>query len=72
MRTTLDIPRDLLDEAQRLSGASSKTATVVYSLQELIRVKRIQELRRLRGRLDLDLDLAVLRRDRTAGEELPG
>jgi Arc/MetJ family transcription regulator len=67
MRTTLDIPADLLEEAQQLAGTSSKTATVVYSLQELIRVKRLRELRRLRGRLPLELDLESLRRDRTNG-----
>ena len=67
MRTTLDIPEDLLDEARRLAGTSSKTATVVYSLQELIRYKRIQQIRKLKGKLDLDVDLAALRRDRTGG-----
>lgn len=67
MRTTLDIPVDLLDEAQRLAGTSSKTATVVYSLQELIRVKRLRELRRLRGRLPLEVDLGASRRDRLNG-----
>ena len=65
MRTTLDIPADLLEEAQRLAGTSSKTATVVCSLQELIRVRRLRELRRLRGRLPLELDLPTLRRDRS-------
>lgn len=67
MRTTLDLPEDLLEEAQRLAGTSSKTATIISSLHELIRIKRIEQLRKLRGRLDLDVDLAALRRDR-AGE----
>lgn len=67
MRTTLDIPEDLMRDAQRLAGTSSKTATVVYSLQELIRLKKLQELRRLRGKLKLDIDLARLRRDRVHG-----
>jgi Arc/MetJ family transcription regulator len=67
MRTTLDLPRDLLVEAQRLAGTSSKTATIIYSLQELIRLKKIEELRKLRGRLELDVDLESLRRDRAHG-----
>ena len=65
MRTTLNIPQDLLEEAQRLAQTSSKTATVVYSLQELIRIKQIEKLRRLRGTLDLAVDLEALRRDRS-------
>ncbi|MFC1706799.1 type II toxin-antitoxin system VapB family antitoxin [Planctomycetota bacterium] len=64
MRTTLNIPEDLLREAQRLAQTSSKTATVIYSLQELIRIKRLEELRRLRGKLQLEIDLELLRRPR--------
>ena len=65
MRTTLDIPEDILAEAMRLSGARSKTSTVILSLQELINRKKIEKLRALRGKLDLDIDLDALRRDRT-------
>jgi len=67
MRTTLDLPRDLLVEAQRLAGTSSKTATIIYSLQELIRLKKIEQLRKLRGHLDLEIDLESLRRNRSHG-----
>ena len=65
MRTTVDLPAELLEEARALSHAPSKTATLIYALQELIRAKHLQELRRQRGRLDLDVDLATLRGDRT-------
>ena len=33
MRTTLDIPKDLLNEAQRLLEFKSKTDTVIFSLR---------------------------------------
>ena len=62
MRTTLDLPAELLDEAQRLLGFKSKTDTVVFSLRELVRRKRIQELRELLGSVTLDVDTAVSRR----------
>jgi predicted nucleic acid-binding protein len=42
MRTTLDIPEPLLEEARQLLGFKSKTDTVVVSLRELIRHKRIR------------------------------
>jgi Arc/MetJ family transcription regulator len=62
MRTTLDLPAPLLDEAQRLLGYKSKTDTVVLSLTEFVRRHRIDELKSLAGRVDLGIDLARSRR----------
>ena len=62
MRTTLDLPVELLEEARRLLGFKSKTDTVVFSLRELIRRERIQELKDLLGSVTLDVDTAVSRR----------
>jgi Arc/MetJ family transcription regulator len=44
MRTTLDIPAELIKEAQGLLGFKSKTDTVILSLRELVRRRRIEEL----------------------------
>jgi len=57
MRTTLDIPEDLLDEARRASNARSKREAVIAGLQELIRKSHREELRRMAGRLDIAIDL---------------
>lgn len=62
MRTTLDLPDDLLSEAQRLLGFKSKTDTVVLSLTELIRRRRIDELKELAGKVELELDVGASRR----------
>lgn len=62
MRTTLDLPEPLIDEARRLLGFKSKTDTVVLSLQELVRRKRIEELKSLLGKVKLELDLPRSRR----------
>ena len=62
MRTTLDLPTDLLNEAQQMLGFKSKTDTVVLSLRELIRRKRIDELRELLGAVTLDVDVPRSRR----------
>lgn len=40
MRTTLDIPEELLKEAQEALGYKSKTDVVIVSLQELIRRRK--------------------------------
>lgn len=67
MRTTLDIPEKLIEEARRLLGFKSKTDTVVLSLQELIRHRRIEELKNLLGSVRLELDVSASRRRRRPG-----
>ena len=62
MRTTLDLPDGLAEEAVRLLGFKSKTDAVVVSLQELIRRKRLTELKSLLGHVDLDIDVGKSRR----------
>jgi Uncharacterized protein conserved in bacteria (DUF2191). len=62
MRTTLDIPVELIEEAQRLLGFKSKTDTVIVSLRNLIRRRRIDELIALMGSVQLDIDLPVSRK----------
>ena len=62
MRTTLDIPGELIEEARRLLGFKSKTDTVVLSLRELIRRRRIDELKALLGSVQLDVDTPRSRR----------
>lgn len=66
MRTTMDLPKDLLEEAKKMCGAKTMTSTVILSLQKLIEAKKIERLRSLRGKLDLDIDVKRLRKDRTA------
>ena len=67
MRTTLDLPDGLLAEAQRACGAKTKTMTVVMALQQLVNAAKIEQLRALRGKIRLDVDLKALRGERVAG-----
>lgn len=62
MRTTLDLPQTLIDEAQNILGYTSKTDTVIFSLRELVRRKRIEELKKMAGHLELEIDLSKSRR----------
>lgn len=62
MRTTLDIPQPLIEEARHLLGFKSKTDTVVLALQELIRRRRVEELASLFGSIELELDIDESRR----------
>jgi Arc/MetJ family transcription regulator len=62
MRTTLDLPEDLLDEARAGLGFKSKTDTIILALRELVRRQRLEELKALMGRVRLDVDTARSRR----------
>ncbi|HEV7505948.1 MAG TPA: type II toxin-antitoxin system VapB family antitoxin [Thermoanaerobaculia bacterium] len=62
MRTTLDIPETLMEEARSLLGFKSKTDTVILSLQELVRRKRVDELRSMLGKVKLEIDIPAARR----------
>jgi len=61
MRTTLDIPKELMDEAMKETGAKTKSQLVKNALQsEIDRAKR-KRLITLKGKIDLDIDLDTLR-----------
>ncbi len=62
MRTTLDIPEDLLEEARQLLHYKSKTDTVIASLREFIRKRRIEKLKDLMGAVELEIDTQASRR----------
>lgn len=57
MRTTLDIPDELLTEARDLLGFKSKTDAIVFALRDLIRRQKAEELISLFGKVRLDVDL---------------
>lgn len=61
MRTTLIIPDDLMRDLMNETGEKSKTLLVRRSLEEMLNRVRRQNLKHLRGKLDLDIDLKALR-----------
>jgi Arc/MetJ family transcription regulator len=61
MRTTMIIPPALVDEARQVAGLKSKTETVIYALQELIRRKRLEELKSMFGSTEVEVDLDYVR-----------
>jgi hypothetical protein len=62
MRTTVDLPGDLLEEARRRSEAKTMREVIILALDELIRKGKREELRSLAGKIPLDLDLSRSRR----------
>ena len=61
MRTTLDLPEDLLNEAMRTTSIQTKTKVIITALEELIRKSKISELKTFKGKIDLNIDLNTIR-----------
>ncbi len=61
MRTTLDLPRDLIEEAMRVSNVKTKTALIVQALEDFVRKSKLRKLKGYKGKVDLDIDLSILR-----------
>ena len=65
MRTTLDLPADLIENARRSLGFKSKTDPVVFALREVVRRSRLDDLKALMGRVTFEFDpLEVRAKDR--------
>lgn len=62
MRTTLDLPQGLVEEAKAMLGYKSKTDTIVFALEELIRRRKIKELKAMFGKVRIEIDLPKSRR----------
>jgi Arc/MetJ family transcription regulator len=56
VRTTLEIDDGLLEDVVKLSGEKNKRKAVNAALAEYVRRRKLQDLRKLIGTLDLDDD----------------
>ena len=66
MKTTIDIPEDLLEAVQSASHSRTKREAVTVALQEYVRVHRSKELTKLLGTFESFMDrreLETLRGD---------
>ena len=61
MRTTLDIPKDLISEAMKATHIKTKTQVIITALEGLIRKSKISDLKKFKGKIDLDMDMDVIR-----------
>jgi Arc/MetJ family transcription regulator len=62
MRTTLDLPEDLIAEAMKLTKIATKTDLIKMALANLITKERIKDLKSFYGKIDLDVNLDILRK----------
>lgn len=61
MRTTLDLPNDLIKEAMEITKAKTKTEVITIALETIIRQEKINRLIAFHGKVDVDVELDLLR-----------
>jgi len=54
MKTTLNIPEDLIRKAMSLAKHKTKTETVLVALQEYVRKKKIEKILASEGKLQFN------------------
>jgi len=61
MRTTIDIPEDLINEAMDITKSATKTDLIKMALSNIIQKNKIKSLKNYKGKLDLDINLDIIR-----------
>ena len=61
MVATLEIPERLLEEAMVVTKISSKSDVVVFALENLLKKKPLSNLKKFKGKINLDIDLDSMR-----------
>jgi len=61
MRTTLDLPEILLEEAMNTAKVKTKTSVIIMALEELVRKSKIAPIKKFKGKLNLEIDINKLR-----------
>lgn len=64
MRTNIVIDDKLMKETLRLTGLKTKREAVELGLRTLVGLRKQEEIRRFRGKLDWQGDLAAMRTDK--------
>ncbi len=61
MRTTLDLPEDLVNEAMKVTKCKTKTELIKTALENIIVKEKVKKLKNYYGKVSLDLDLDLVR-----------
>lgn len=61
MKTLIELPDGLIEEAMRMSKQNTKVATIKKALQDMINREKRKQLLQFKGKVDLDIDLDKLR-----------
>ncbi len=61
MRTTLDLPEELVKEAMEVTKCKTKTELMKVALENIIVKEKIKHLKNYYGKVSLDIDLDLMR-----------
>lgn len=61
MKTLIELPDGLIEEAMRMSKQNTKVATIKKALQDMINREKRKQLLQFKGKVNLDIDLDKLR-----------
>ncbi len=61
MRTTLDLPEELINEALKITKSKTKTDAIIIALESLIKNEKIKRIKEYTGKINLEIDLDSLR-----------
>ena len=61
MKTILEIPESLVQQARSITRIASDNELVVYALERLVDSNPLATIKQYKGKLDLDIDVDVLR-----------
>jgi Arc/MetJ family transcription regulator len=61
MRTTLDLPEKLIEEAMTITQIKTKTELIKTALKNLIQKEKIKELKKYYGKVPIEADLDAMR-----------
>jgi len=56
MKTTLDIPENLVKKTMKLSKSKTKTKAIIIAMEEYIRRKKLEGIIRMEGKLQFSND----------------
>lgn len=63
MRTTINIDDQLIKEAEAIYKAESRSKTIEFALRDAIRIKKMENLKALIGKVEFDEEAMRLLRD---------
>jgi hypothetical protein len=62
MRTTLELPEELIFKAMKITNIQTTSKVIITAPEELIRKNQLSELKNFKGKVDLEIDIDLLRR----------
>ena len=61
MKTLIDLPDDLLNNVMKITKSKTKVEAIKKALTEVVDQDKRMKLMSYRGKIDMDLDLDILR-----------